>query len=404
MKKLVILFFVVLAGCGGVEPTQNDDPLASGESGEPAHEAPKQPFVFEEVGDYIHGLMPIDIEALPSGNFVVATRDGNVVLQDAYFSTIGHSHIPTNTYWDSGLFSIESYDGGLYAYLTLPESECPSEKFCNAVLRFDIDEESDNPLSNPTEMFLIEMLDRDGQHNGGGMVISPNGKLFLATGDGGFIPGPNNNPQDEQNFLGKIVSIDLEGNETPKIVAFGLRNPFSAAASPDGMFAGDVGLESFEEINFVSFNVGEALNFGWPFEEGPKTGSLYDQPLIALKHCDETYQDQDPFEHTIKSIAGKSHAGVVHACDGTVLTAVGFYQGDGHDPYGNALDGSMIYSEIYYGFVRAFDPIGGSATNDRHITHLPGLASITEGLDGYLYGVSMFASNRVLRLRQDKEE
>jgi hypothetical protein len=410
MKNLFILFFVVLAGCGG-GLAQNNDPLANGESGEPAHEAPKQPFVFEEVGDYLHGLMPIDIETLPSGNFVVATRDGHVIVLNPELKSIGHSSVPTNTYFDSGLFSIVVLGQKLYAGLTLDESLCPNpDVFCNGIMAFDFDETQNQPLSNPSVIFYVDSVDREGQHNGGAMVADEDGNLLYGTGNG-YYQDDEEEPikpdlsQEDSSMLGKIIRVDPTGVDQPEVVAKGLRNPFTAARVPGlGMLIGDVGSAIFEEMNFLPFGMG-GLNYGWPLEEGPVEGSPFTQPIIALDHCDIFFQDQDPFGHDIpQSMAIKNHAGVEHTCGFTTITAAGFYDGQGDDPYSGKLDRTAIYSQAYYGYIRGVTLDGdGRPSNDRHLAHFPGLAATTTGLDGYIYGVSIFGSNFVLKMLPNPE-
>jgi glucose/arabinose dehydrogenase len=179
------------------------------------------------------------------------------------------------------------------------------------------------------------------------------------------------------------------GIEEPIIVARGLRNPFTMASFPGGVIIGDVGDETYEELNLMPF--GSDSNFGWPLAEGP--GEDFDNPLVALRHCDEFYENQDPVGHV------KNHAGVVHECGGNTITAIGFYDSD-LDPYDGALDNTVLYSDVYYGFIRGIALDGG---NDRHLAHFSGIVASEIGPDGYLYAVSLFASNHVLKLIPNPE-
>lgn len=352
--------------------------------------------------------MPIDIEALPSGKFVVATRDGHVIVLDHELRTIGHSAVPTNTYFDSGLFSIAIIGDRLFAGLTMAQGLCPTpEVFCNGILGFDFDEDSSDPLYNMEIVFAYPSVDRDGQHNGGAMVADEEGYLIYGIGNGYFQdsedePYIEDLSQEDSSMLGKIIRIDPDGVVPPTIAAKGLRNPFTAAAVPGlGMLIGDVGFDAYEEINLLPFG-SPVLNYGWPIEEGPVDGSSFAQPIVSIKHCDTKNEDEDPYGHDSqegKSLAIKNHAGVVHECTFTIITVAGFYEGIGKDPYSNRLDRTAIYSQAYYGYIRGVTlDENGSPSNDRHLAHFPGLSAVTTGNDGYLYGVSMFASNFVLKL------
>lgn len=406
MKRLAFTLFIALAACGAqslethetAPPSSSDAPAAAEQ---PEAEPPEQPFEFVEVGNYLQGLMPIDIEALPSGRFVVATRDGNVIMLNSELLMTGHSAVPVNTFWDSGLFSIVPDGGRLYVGATL--EACPDpETFCNGVLAYDFDETAEDPLSNPEVVFSVAMPNRNGQHNGGAMVMDDEGFLLFGVGDGEYPATGDNSAQDDGSQLGKILRLDPLGVEAPEIIAKGLRNPFTAVTVPSlGMLIGDVGNEWYEEMDLLPYDSG-LLNFGWPLEEGPTEGSDFAQPIAGLKHCDLAFEDEDPFGHDGiegKTLTVKNHAGVVHECGFAVITAAGFYDGDGPDPYGDALDRTAIYSQAYYGYIRGVTlDDAGNPGEDRHLAHFPGLSALTTGPDGYLYGVSIFASNYVLKL------
>lgn len=129
-------------------------------------------------------------------------------------------------------------------------------------------------------------------HNGGWIGFSPtDGYLYIATGDGGGSGDPNNNAQNLNLLLGKLLRVDINGDDFPsdanrnysvptsnpfvgvsgadEIWAYGLRNPWRAAFDPRNgdLYIGDVGQGAREEIDYVAAGVG-GRNFGWRIMEG----------------------------------------------------------------------------------------------------------------------------------------
>ena len=119
---------------------------------------------------------------------------------------------------------------------------------------------------------------------------------------------------DPTSFDGTILRLDVsDENELPKvpadnplgggtvldddyIIAMGLRNPYRMAwrSGTGEIWAGDVGSNSWEEINRVGDVLGDVENFGWPCYEGDNTGSAiqfrYDQQTL----CIDLYADNIP--------------------------------------------------------------------------------------------------------------
>lgn len=126
-------------------------------------------------------------------------------------------------------------------------------------------------------------------HNGGQIAFGPDGKLYLATGDGGGGGDPQENAQDRKSLLGKLLRINPKasarrGYRVPRsnpfvgkngrgaIYALGLRNPFRFNFDPETgwMMIGDVGQGAFEEIDIESEETLRKANFGWDRWEGFK--------------------------------------------------------------------------------------------------------------------------------------
>lgn len=124
-------------------------------------------------------------------------------------------------------------------------------------------------------------------HNGGQLAFGPDGYLYIGTGDGGGAGDPLNNGQNRGSLLGKMLRIDVESRVAPyaippsnpfrqtpgyrpEIWALGLRNPFrfSFDRQQGNLYIGDVGQNTYEEIDFEPSSSNGGKNYGWKIMEG----------------------------------------------------------------------------------------------------------------------------------------
>lgn len=149
-------------------------------------------------------------------------------------------------------------------------------------------------LRQATEEILLDNIPADsGMHNGGGIKIGPDGKLYVPTGDGGAKP---KNASDLSSLGGKILRLNLDGTAPsdnpfvgrkgarPEVWAYGLRNPWriSFDSLTGKLYASDVGGGLAEEVNFIE----RGKNYGWPLTEGylPAGVKGVTYPAYAYKH------------------------------------------------------------------------------------------------------------------------
>lgn len=153
----------------------------------------------------------------------------------------------------------------------------------------------DRDRADPASGDVILTIPHPGQsnHNGGWLDFGPDGFLYMAPGDGGGGGDPNNNAQNTNVLLGKLLRIDVSRDDFPadllrdygipagnpfmagggraEIWAIGLRNPFRAGFDriTGNLYIGDVGQNAVEEIDLMRPGDGGA-NFGWSFREGTR--------------------------------------------------------------------------------------------------------------------------------------
>lgn len=150
--------------------------------------------------------------------------------------------------------------------------------------------------------------DKHSNHNGGALQFGPDGYLYMSVGDGGGGGDPDNNAQNIENLLGKILRLDVNGGNpyaTPtsnpfvgkpgrdEIWSYGLRNPWrmSFDRQTGDLFIADVGQNNVEEINVQPAGTG-GRNYGWRCYEGQReyntagcqSGGSYIMPVTQYDH------------------------------------------------------------------------------------------------------------------------
>ncbi len=196
--------------------------------------------------------------------------------------------IPVDSSGERGLLGLAfdpnyATNGFLYVYHTVAGS--PAH---NQVDRYHVS--SGSLVADPasaTPVLALDNLSNATNHNGGWIGFGPDGDLYIATGENANPP----NSQTLSNLLGKILRIDVHGDDFPsdananyaipvdnpfvgtagaraEIFDLGLRNPFrdSFDRGTGQFFIADVGQSAFEEVN-----IGQSgANYQWPLIEGPQ--------------------------------------------------------------------------------------------------------------------------------------
>ena len=233
---------------------------------------------------------------------------------------------------EQGLLSVAFPDdyaqsGLFYAYFT--NKNCDSGTGGCDVEVAEFRRRGDNPTRAraSSRRTVITIRHRDaGNHNGGTAAFGPDGKLWIATGDGGGGNDEFDNASRKNKLLGKLLRINPErprgkraklGYRVPKgnpfvgrggrdeIWSIGLRNPFRFSFDAENIAIGDVGQGAREEVDIVPIETAKGADFGWPAREGeiagPHPGRATNLPLIDPIH---TYpRPVDPPDSTLRGIA-----------------------------------------------------------------------------------------------------
>jgi glucose/arabinose dehydrogenase len=110
-------------------------------------------------------------------------------------------------------------------------------------------------------------------HNGGHLVMTPDGWLLVGLGDGGSAGDPKGNAQNPKSLLGKMFRLDPDAESEAlrvRILAQGMRNPWRYAIdrATGDLFIADVGQYLWEEVDVVPLASLSGKNFGWNVMEG----------------------------------------------------------------------------------------------------------------------------------------
>ncbi len=191
-------------------------------------------------------------------------------------------------------------NGFFYVYTSVPGGAANHQSW---VRRYKlINKDSADPASETA----VLRFDQDyGNHNGGWMAFGPDGFLYIGTGDGGAGGDPKNRAQNTGNLLGKLLRIDVDGDDfrtdplrnyaipadnpfvgesgRDEIWAYGLRNPWRCSFDRlnGDLYIADVGQNAYEEINFARADAGGGINYGWRVME-------------AQECFDDSRQDDNP--------------------------------------------------------------------------------------------------------------
>jgi len=121
-------------------------------------------------------------------------------------------------------------------------------------------------LINP--LVILDNINAASNHNGCRLLISPDKKLFITTGDAIRY---DTDPQSLSSLNGKILRLNLDGtipsdNPYPgnPVWSYGHRNPQGLVFANNTLYSSEHGTNIDDEINIIE----KGRNYGWPNVDG----------------------------------------------------------------------------------------------------------------------------------------
>ncbi|MDQ2694812.1 MAG: PQQ-dependent sugar dehydrogenase [Pseudomonadota bacterium] len=241
----------------------------------------------------------------PQRLFVVE-RGGTIRILDLNSNSVGATpflsipNVPTNG--ELGLLGMAfhpDFASNGFFYVNVSENSGPTG-ISTSIRRYQVS--ADPNLADPgSETRILSFSQPQANHNAGWIGFGPNdGFLYVPTGDGGgandsatgHTPGIGNAQDLTDNLLGKLLRLDVDGDDFPadaqrnyaipadnpfvgvdgddEIWAYGLRNPFRAGFDrlTGDLYIGDVGQNNREEIDVQPAASDGGENYGWRLREG----------------------------------------------------------------------------------------------------------------------------------------
>jgi glucose/arabinose dehydrogenase len=220
----------------------------------------------------------------------------NGKLSDAPLLDIGPKLVKLNNgYEERGLLGIALHpqfksNKKFYLYYSVPSTK--GSNHTGVLAGYSLT--TDGKVDANSGRVILTVEEPDGNHNGGCIQFGADNYLYVSLGDGGGQGdkhGTIGNGQALDTWHGKILRIDVntdngykvpndnpfvdKAGAKPEIWAYGFRNPyrFSFDKATGELFAGDVGQDTWEEVDLVK----KGANYGWRLTEGthcynPATG------------------------------------------------------------------------------------------------------------------------------------
>jgi glucose/arabinose dehydrogenase len=280
------LLAVLISGCTGPSfgrdqptagSTASTSPTASGSVPSPSRSVRAALSALGSPVDVATGLhVPWGLAFLPDGSALVGERPTGRVVRirpDGGMSEAGR--VPdVDDRGEGGLLGLAVAPGDprtVYAYLTSTHDD-------NRVVRLPY---RGGQVGAPTP--LLTGIPAAGNHDGGGLLMGPDGALWIGTGDA----GDGGRSQDRSSLGGKILRIRPDGSvpsDNPfrgsPVWSYGHRNVQGLAFDGAGqLWATEFGQNTWDELNKIA----KGGNHGWPDVEGRGGREGFVEPQVVWR-------------------------------------------------------------------------------------------------------------------------
>ncbi len=244
-----LLILITLLSCGS-----DDDNFTSGivpQSEESALE------VILDRDDVIWGF-----ETMPDNRIIFTERSGKILITDQQgINVVEAGTVPgVSASGEAGLLDLRLHpqfatNNQIYYCYSAASGAGRTQALGRATL-------NGNTLSNFEKIFDAGGPSTSTSHFGCRIEILNDNQILLSVGD----QNQSSSAQDPNSFKGKIVSMDLDGNN-PEIWSSGHRNPQGLTINPETkeVFSSEHGPTGDDELNIIV----QGQNYGWPGESGP---------------------------------------------------------------------------------------------------------------------------------------
>ena len=264
-----------------------------------------------------------------------------------------------------------------------------------AISELRVDEEDTNRADLATEQVLLTVPRPANAHlhYGGALIADENGHLYIGVGDASGQGDHQTDAQDPNTLSGSILRIDVERPATdealyaipaenpfvdslagaPEVWAYGVRNPWRMALSPDGrqIYVTDVGAGKWEEINILDTDE-EGHNLGWAFYEGP---NRYERSYPSEVRAATFYSNEAP-ENLVFPVGGYEHLGGNCAVIGGAFVTL---------PTRQSQESSFLYGDYCSGRIWLMWPHDGEWQQEIVLDSEVRMTSMSRGEDGRIY-------------------
>jgi glucose/arabinose dehydrogenase len=325
---------------------------------------------------------PWGLAFLPDGRMLVTERPGRVrvISPDGQLS-LPLSGVPRVYEGEGGLLDVAldpKFPINRLVYLTYGEPRDGGGATAAGRARLN---STGTALKDFQVIFRQQPAVPDGHHFGSRLAFTPDGTLFISTGDRYDV----DRAQDLSTHVGKLIRINPDGSVPPdnpfvnrsdvkpEIWSYGHRNIQGLAVHPETgvLWEGEFGPRGGDEINI------------------PEPGRNYGWPLVSWGDHDDGREIPKP--PTRPDLADA----IYHWTPSISFSGIAFYTGDAFP----AWRGNLLLAGLASEALTRLTLDGTRVTGEKRIPMGERIRHIVQGPDGFVYILIDDAGGRILRLR-----